>query len=336
MPRERRTAPGGAAGNVGLTLSNFIDSQCAPVSGGPGSTTLERASSTTYTCSRALTGFGPYSNSATVTGKRSPAGSGGSPITQTSNTVVVNVPPEPGFSITKYQEIAGSNAGFTTSPLLGEVAQTVNYEIVVTNTGNVPLAFGELSDAKCESVTGGPGVALIEPNGSTTYFCQHLLTEAKAYSNTAQLTGTPPPGDGPPVTNTSNPVVVVTNPSEKGTEENEHVVVTATCSYVTVNYRNFPNLPNNTVTQTLTIHGVTISKTKFTFNGPTGSNTIPIVVPPGSGFVDIHASWSTNGSVGHFDVGVSLECPPEPDYTITKLQQIEGTNTGFTTAQLTG
>jgi hypothetical protein len=217
------------------------------------------------------------------------------------------------------------------------VGQTINYEIVVTNTGNVPLFFGGFSDEKCESVTGGPGAESIAPGASTTYFCQHLLTEAKAYSNTARVTGTPPVGDGPPTTNTSNPVVVVTNPSETGTEEGEHGVVTATCSYVSVTYRNFPNLPNNTVTQTLTIHGAAVSKTKFTFNGPTGTDIVgPIVVPPGTGVVDIHASWSTNGSVGHFDIGVSLECPPEPEFTITKLQELSGSNAGFTTAQLTG
>jgi hypothetical protein len=324
-------------GNVGLTLSNFIDEQCGAVSGGPGSATVERSNSTTYTCSHVLTGFGPYSNSATVTAKKAPAGSGGSPITQTSNAVVVNVPPEPSFSIAKLQEIAGSNAGFTTGPLLGEVGQTVNYELVVTNTGNVPLAFGEFSDEKCESVTGGPGEALVEPGASTTYLCQHLLTEARSYSNTARVTGTPPIGDGPPATHTSNPVVVVANQSEMGTEEGEHGVVTATCSYVSVTYRNFPNLPNNTVTQTLTIHGAVVSKTKFTFSGPTGTNTVgPIAVPPGTGVVDIHATWSTNGIVGHFDIGVSLECPPEPDFTITKLQEIAGSNAGFTTAQLTG
>jgi uncharacterized repeat protein (TIGR01451 family) len=324
-------------GNVALTFSSFIDEQCESITGGPGTTTIERGSSATYTCSHVLTEVGSYSNSATVTAKRAPAGGGGSPVTHTSNTVVVNVPPEPSFSITKLQEIAGSNAGFTMSPLVGEVGQTVNYEIVVTNTGNVPLTFAEFSDEKCGSLTGGPGEASVAPGASTTYFCQHQLSEAKAYGNTATVTGTPPLGDGPPATHTSNPVVVVTNPAEKGTEEGEHGVVTATCSYVSVTYRNFPNLPNNTVTQTLTIHGAVISKTKFTFNGPTGTNIVgPIVVPPGSGFVDIHATWNTNGIVGHFDIGVSLECPPEPDFTITKLQEIKGSNAGFTTAQLSG
>ncbi|HWX97772.1 MAG TPA: hypothetical protein VNZ01_13105 [Solirubrobacteraceae bacterium] len=322
-------------GNVPETFTNFTDANCGPVSGGPGAAPVETGNSTTYTCSHVLTEVGSYGNSATDTANAPPR-YGVPPITHSSNTVVVNVPADPGFSIAKLQEIAGSNAGFTESPLTGEVGQTVNYEIVVTNTGNVPLTFGELTDEKCESVTGGPGETAVAPGASTTYFCHHLLTEAKAYSNTATVTGTPPLGDGPPITHTSNPVVVVTNPAEKGTEEGENGVVTATCSYVRVTYRGFPNLPNNTVTQTITIHGAAVSKTKFTFNGPTGTDIVAIVVPPGAGFVDVHATWSTNGFSGHFDIGVSIECPPEPDFSITKLQEIAGSNTGFTTSPLTG
>jgi hypothetical protein len=326
-------------GNVPLTFSNFTDENCGTVSGGPGTTPVERGgTAAAYTCSHVLSEVGSYTNAATDSAKRWPAGGGGggSTVTHTSNTVVANVPAEPGFSIAKLQEIAGSGTGYTTEPLTGKVGQTINYEIVVTNTGNVPLTFGEFGDEKCESVTGGPGEAAVAPGTLMTYFCHHVLSEAKAYSNTAHVTGTPPLGDGAPITHYSNPVVVVTNPSEKGTKEGENGVVTATCSYVTITYRGFPNLPNNTVNQTITIHGAAVSKTKFTFNGPTGTNTVAIVVPPGAGFVDVHATWSTNGFVGHFDIGVSLECPPEPEFSITKLQEIGGTNTGFTTSQLTG
>ncbi len=320
-------------GNVPLVFSNFTDEQCGTVTGGPGATPIEKGGSAVYRCSHVLTEVGPYNNTATDTAKASTGN--GPPITRTSNTVVVNVPPDPAYTITKLQEIAGSNAGFTTAPLLGEVGQTVNYEIVVKNTGNVPLTFGEFTDAKCTGLTGGPGEEAVAPGASTSYFCSHTLTEAHSYSNSATVTGTPPLGDGSPIVHTSNPVVVVTNPSEKGKEEGENGEVIATCSYVSVTYHGFPNLPNNTVTQTITIHGAAVSKTKFTFNGSTGTDIVAIVVPPGTGVVDAHATWSTNGFVGHFDIGVSLECPPEPSLSITKLQQIEGTNTGFTTSPLT-
>jgi hypothetical protein len=43
-----------------------------------------------------------------------------------------------------------------------------------------------------------------------------------------------------------------------GTVANENGVVTATCTSLTITYRNFPNAPNNVVTQSITIHGAAI------------------------------------------------------------------------------
>jgi hypothetical protein len=319
-------------GNVPLTFGQFIDEHCENVTGGSNEQ-LDLGSQTTYLCNHVLTEVGSYDNVATVTGTPPPGD--GAPVTKTSNTVVVNVPPEPAFTITKLQEIAGSGGGFTVSPLVGEVGQKVDYEIIVTNTGNVPLTFGEFTDEHCEDVTGGPGETAVSPGSSTTYFCEHVLTSTGPYRNSATDTGTPPVGDGSPLTHTSNTVVVVGHPGEAGKKEGKNGVVEATCSSVSVTFRGFPNVPNNTVTVTLTIHGVKILKTTFTFNGPTGTDVFNnIVVPPGAGPVDIHASWNTNGFRGEFDLGVQLECPPEPAFSITKLQQIEGSKTGFTESEL--
>ena len=139
-------------GNVPLTLSNFSDPNCeaGTLAGGPGEAALAPGpaptlgASSTYTCSRALAAPGSYSNVASDTATPPPGD--GSPITSTSNTVVVNVPLEPGFSIEKLQKIAGGSGGFTTSPLAGEVGQTIDYEIVVKNTGDLPLTFSNFSD----------------------------------------------------------------------------------------------------------------------------------------------------------------------------------------------
>jgi uncharacterized repeat protein (TIGR01451 family) len=321
-------------GNIPLTFSDFTDEHCEDVTGGPGAGVVAPRASTTYFCSHVLTEVGSYENSASDTA--TPPAGDGSPVTQTSNTVVVNVPPEPSFAIEKLQEVQGSATGFTTSPLVAEVGQTVDYEIVVTNTGNVPLTFSEFTDEHCENLTGGPGAGSVAPGASTTYFCNHVMTIAKPYRNTATDTGTPPVGDGSPITQTSNTVEVVPNPGEVGKKEGENGVLTATCSSVSITYRNFPNKPDNTVTQTLTIHGAKISKSTFTFNGPTGTDTIPIVVPPGTGVVDIHATWNTNGFKGHFDLGATLKCTPEPEFSIDKLQEISGSGKGFTASPLTG
>ena len=92
-------------------------------------------------CHHELTAVGVYSNEATIEGNE---GTGG----ETSNKVEVEVPAEPSFTIEKLQEIAGND--FTKSKLTGAIGQTVDYEIIVKNTGNVPLKFGKLIDANCD------------------------------------------------------------------------------------------------------------------------------------------------------------------------------------------
>jgi len=204
-------------GNVPLTLGDFSDPHCdaGTISGGPGSGALALEAETTYFCTHLLDeadqSAGSYSNTATVTG--TPPVGEGSPVTETSNAVIVKVA-KPGFSIEKLQEIVGAGGSFTTAPLRGQVGQTVDYEIVVTNTGNVPLTLGDFSDPHCDAgtISGGPGSGALEPEAETTYSCTHLLDEADqsagSYSNTATVTGSPPEGEGSPVTHTSNTVIV--------------------------------------------------------------------------------------------------------------------------------
>lgn len=127
---------------------------------------------------------------------------------------------EPGFAIQKLQKIEGKAGEFTTEKLEAVSGETVDYEIVITNTGNTPLTFGPLNDPKCDpgTIEGGPGnnpvapAELGKPAGTTTFTCKHTLTVqdevAGEYTNTATETGTPPPEDGGPVTNSSNTVVV--------------------------------------------------------------------------------------------------------------------------------
>ncbi len=51
---------------------------------------------------------------------------------------------EPEFTVEKLQRIKGSDSSFTTDFLLGTAGQTVEYEIVVKNTGDVPLSLSPL------------------------------------------------------------------------------------------------------------------------------------------------------------------------------------------------
>jgi hypothetical protein len=117
------------------------------------------------------------------------------------------------FTIEKLQKIAGTGAPYTTAQLTAHEGQTVEYEILVRNTGYLPLTFTGFTDAHCNTPTGGPGGEPVAKGDSTTYFCSHVLSAADqaagSYSNTATVHGSPPPGEGTPITQTSNTVIVV-------------------------------------------------------------------------------------------------------------------------------
>jgi hypothetical protein len=122
-------------------------------------------------------------------------------------------PPAPAITIEKLQRIAGGDPTFTPTTLTGEPGQTVEYEMVVKNTGNIPVTLGALADPQCDAgtIAGGPGASPLAIGASTTFTCTHLLNTtdqaAGSYANTASDTATPV-GEGSPVTETSNTVLV--------------------------------------------------------------------------------------------------------------------------------
>jgi hypothetical protein len=195
-------------GSVPETFSEFSDPHCDPhtLAGGPGSTAVAPGESTIYTCDHVLAQVGSYTNEATVTGNTV----GGAPVVHVSNQVVVTVAPEPAFTLEKLQKLASSPGAFTTQPVTGAIGDTVDYEIVVKNTGNVPLTLSGFSDARCDPFTlaGGPGETPLAPGLSTTYTCSHVLRSSGRYVNEATVTGTPQ-GEAP-ITHTSNRVEAVT------------------------------------------------------------------------------------------------------------------------------
>lgn len=132
--------------------------------------------------------------------------------------VPVNCRPAPSFSLEKLQQIEGAGGSYTTAPLSGQVGQTIDYEVLLSNTGNVPLSFESLSDAGCDAgtISGGP-TGELAAGASATYLCKHLITPADltagSVANTVALTGTPPEGDGTPVEHGSNTVLVEPQPA---------------------------------------------------------------------------------------------------------------------------
>jgi YVTN family beta-propeller protein len=114
---------------------------------------------------------------------------------------------EPGFTIAKQQRLEGE-ASYTTAELQDSTETTVEYEVVVKNTGNLYLNFSKLSDAGCEDISPGGEVELA-PGGEQSYTCkrQHFPHAGK-WANTASITGNEGTGE-----ETSNTVTVNVEPA---------------------------------------------------------------------------------------------------------------------------
>ncbi len=210
----------------------------------------------------------------------------------------ISCEPRPGLSVQKLQadERRGPGAIFTSEELFGTRRQLVRYEVIVTNTGNLPLLLGPLSDPGCDPGTIAPntGGGALAPAQSTVFTCSHLLTPADQasglYENVAAITATPG-GGGEALTVPSNPVLVAL----------PHDQVAFGCQAVQFSFAGFPDAPGNTVTEIVTIdHGAKIELT-FMFDGPTGSNVVPLSLPPGVHKLDARAHWKTNGAHGAHD-----------------------------------
>jgi hypothetical protein len=99
------------------------------------------------------------------------------------------------MTIVKLERI-GSTGTFVRGPLTARVGETVEYEIVVSNTGNTSLKV-MLSDPMCDAGTLAPsGIQSVAVGATATYFCSHLLVKDNAgtFANVATATGTSPSG----------------------------------------------------------------------------------------------------------------------------------------------
>jgi hypothetical protein len=219
-------------GNVPLTLS-LDDAHCdsgtiqgpASISGTLTGNTLSAGGVAQYTCLHVVTAndIPQFTNTAIVTGQP-PTG----PPVHGTGIVTANIT-QAGIQVLKLEKDAGAGGGFTTGPInvieeTGHyVVHTIDYEIQVTNTGNVPLTLS-LSDPRCDAGTiQGPAVItgtlngdVLSPGGQAQYTCSHRYVQgdATSFTNVATVTGTPP--SGPPVSGTSRVTVTKSFVSPKG------------------------------------------------------------------------------------------------------------------------
>ena len=210
-------------GNTTLALS-LSDPHCdagtiqgpSSVSGTLNGNTLSAGGVAQYTCSHVLAAgdIPQFTNVATVTGQPPT----GPPLSGTS-TVVVNVT-QAGMQVVKLERDAtAGGTSFTSGPITGDVGDTIDYEIQVTNTGNTTLALS-LNDPHCDAGTiQGPSAVSGTLNGLTLsaggvaqYTCSHVLAagDVPQFTNVATVTGQPP--TGPPISGTSTVVVNVDIP----------------------------------------------------------------------------------------------------------------------------
>jgi hypothetical protein len=253
----------------------------------------------------------------------------------TTAPATASTTPAPGFKLRALQKVLGNGTEFSAGRQRAKLGQTIDYEIIVKNTGSTPLTFATLVDKECDpgTMTGGPGVAEVLPGGSTTFTCVHLYTEADKAAgplvNTATETGTPPAGDGLPLTRTSNRVEVLPRPP--GVEQE------LTCEGVRVTFFDFPNREGNEATVSIREERKLVYRAVFEFDGPTAIDTVPLSLPVGIGPTVIgHVAYVSNGVKRVSYRRRNLFCLPDRDYSVEKLQKVEGGSEEFTTGTIVG
>jgi uncharacterized repeat protein (TIGR01451 family) len=194
-------------GSVTLTSVGVTDALVGTVSCPV--TTLAPGASTTctgaITLTQALINAGSITNTATATGTP-PAGPNVSDISGTANNndtqTVTPIPSAPDVTLVKTAGAPTVSGGAL--PTITDAGDTITYNFLVTNTGNVALNPIVVDDPTTNPVT--CPVNLLAPNASTNCTASYTLTQtdidAGEVSNTATVTGTPPTGAD--VTNASS------------------------------------------------------------------------------------------------------------------------------------
>lgn len=93
-------------------------------------------------------------------------------------------------------------------------------------------------------------------------------------------------------------------------------MITIGCTSVQYSFSGFPS-GTNVVNERITLNGTAASDTiatyRFVFNGPTGSNTVPISVPSGTNTVYALSDWRASGTTGaQANWRATITCPATP------------------------
>ena len=89
----------------------------------------------------------------------------------------------------------------------GKPGQTVEYKVIVRNTGNVAIKFSALKDTGCEGISPS-GATELAAGAEEIFTCSHKLAAVGTYSNEASIEGNEGTG-----TKTSNKVTATSPPN---------------------------------------------------------------------------------------------------------------------------
>ena len=166
----------------------------------PGPAGLSETCHATYTTTAADVQAGSINNTGTATG--TPPGEDPTPVSA-SSSVTIPATQTPALSVTK-------SSATTSYDTLGQV---ITYSITATNSGNVSLSGVSVSDTNATLGSCDPNLPVesLAPGASVTCSATHTVTQADLdaanITNVASATGNPP-GEGAPVTGTSDPLVI--------------------------------------------------------------------------------------------------------------------------------
>src|SRR5579862_6699493 len=155
-------------------------------------TTTTTTASTTTTTTTPVGGGGGGGGTPTPTPTTTPA-----VVPTTTVAPLVVTPAPPAISILK-TERDGSAGAYVRGPITVKVGDTIEYEVVVSNTGPTPLVIS-LTDPRCVRASGSKlsvSNVSLAVGGSVTYHCSHVAVAADepSYTNTATASGVSPTG----------------------------------------------------------------------------------------------------------------------------------------------
>ena len=104
------------------------------------------------------------------------------------------------------------------------------------------------------------------------------------------------------------PLVLVVAAIAAATAQAHKASIGFSCTGVTFTFNEFPNKPNNEVREELFIEGEDIED-HFSFNGSSGSNTIPLSLSEGKHEIFAFVAWNTNGVSGEEHGSAVVTCP---------------------------